>query len=466
MGAQIEAVEVALRRVYGGRAWLVTSDVLQGAIVGAERLLELGATAGFAVGARLGTGDLPDPSERLSWRCLDLPPAGGMIEAIRDCEAALQDLPDDVLAAVDAFDPGREARVLGPIFAVGADVAGRRFYGARPPAWQALEDKVVIDALWDEVTVPRAPSRVVAPDAAALSHASEALDLGHGVVWAGDARDGFHGGAAYTWWVRDEPTAAEALAFLGPRCDTVRVMPFLEGIPCSIHGVVFPDHVVVLRPAEMVVLRRADGNGFRYARAATFWDPPGSDRRHLRAVARRVGQHLRQTLDYRGAFTIDGVLTTDGFRPTELNPRVGAALGLMVSGVSFDLLSYALIEGEVSGVDAVALEQELLQAADAQRSGALSLLDDTPGVEPGRWELVWTGEGWREAAGEEAPDARLRVGAGATGNFLSLVLDPERTPVGPSVAPRAVALARWADTTLGTSLGALEAASDVTLTAR
>jgi hypothetical protein len=29
---------------------------------------------------------------------------------------------------------------------------------------------------------------------------------------------------------------ARALAFFVTRCDRVRVMPFLDGVPCSIHG--------------------------------------------------------------------------------------------------------------------------------------------------------------------------------------------------------------------------------------
>ena len=53
-------------------------------------------------------------------------------------------------------------------------------------------------------------------------------------------------------------------------------MPFLEGIPCSIHGVVFPDGVATFRPVEMVTLRRPGSNRLHYAGAATFWDPPAA----------------------------------------------------------------------------------------------------------------------------------------------------------------------------------------------
>ena len=58
--------------------------------------------------------------------------------------------------------------------------------------------------------------------------------------------------------------------------------------------------------------------------------PPGT---HLRPTARRcgrlardVGEHLRESAGYRGAFGIDGILGRDGFRPTELNSRLPAGL--------------------------------------------------------------------------------------------------------------------------------------------
>ena len=148
--------------------------------------------------------------------------------------------PGEVVAALDRWDPERQALVLSPMFNELPEIAGRRVYGPRRPEWRRLEDKVVVDDLWDELGVTRAPSEVVPADPAALRAAAGRLDRGAGTAWAGDARQGFNGGAFCLRWVREEEDAAEAVAFLAERCDRVRVMPFLEGIPCSIHGVVFP----------------------------------------------------------------------------------------------------------------------------------------------------------------------------------------------------------------------------------
>ena len=71
-------------------------------------------------------------------------------------------------------------------------------------------------------------------------------------MWSGDARDGFNGGGNFVRWVRDDRDRAAATAFFRPRCDRVRVMPFLEGVPCSIHGFVLPDGTAALRPVEIV----------------------------------------------------------------------------------------------------------------------------------------------------------------------------------------------------------------------
>lgn len=453
---EADRVEQALGAFYGARPWLVAIEVVQAATGTVRRLRTWGAPRCFVVAARMGTGE-PPAAEDAEVRLLGLPPLP-MMEAIHAAEEALRALPPEVQDAVDAFDPGRRMATLGAIFSDGRPVAGRPFFGARPRAWRDLEDKTVVDLLWDAAGVRRAPCEVVPVDPQALASAGARLDRGEGTVWAGDATRGFHGGATYTCLVRSAEDGARAAGHLAGRCLTARVMPYLAGVPCSVHGVVFPDHVLVLRPAEMVTLRRPSAaTGFQYARAATFWDPSPAVREEMRSAARRVGAHLRGTLGYRGAFSIDGVATADGFLPTELNPRVGAALGMMVPAFPFSFLHDALVEGVPLEVDPVALEAELLAKADAARSGSVGFVTDAPFDGNVRERLAWTGDAWRSAAEGEAHDAELAIGPGPSGGFVGLSLVPARTPVGPSVAPRAVALAAYTDARYGTGIGPVSA---------
>ncbi|MDP6934705.1 MAG: hypothetical protein QGG40_17425, partial [Myxococcota bacterium] len=192
-----------------GRPWIVAMDVLVGAARTAEQLRALGAERVLAIGASRGTGDLPDNDEI---PCIDLGQAtgGGIMDAIRASEELLTNLPPETLTRIDRFDPEHQARVVGTIFCSGLPIAGRRVLGARPESWKALEDKMIIDAFWDQAGVPRAPSTIVETDLADLLRASKNLDQGMGTVWVGDNRDGWHGGANLVRWVRtpaDAPLA-------------------------------------------------------------------------------------------------------------------------------------------------------------------------------------------------------------------------------------------------------------------
>ena len=228
---------------------------------------------------------------------------------------------------------------------------------------------------------------------------------------------------------------AEAVAFLAARCDRVRVMPFLEGIPCSIHGVVFPGGVAAFRPVEMVTLRRPGGRGrLRYAGAATFWDPPAADREVMRDLARRVGDGLRERVGYRGAFTVDGVLAAEGFLPTELNPRLGAGLSMMtrdLPDLPVALLDRALVEGEPLAYGAGDLERQVLAAADPTRAGgAWTVTDRGPAGATRELPVVFEGGACRPAADGRPADGVLSFGPSGVGGFVRLALDPGRVPVG------------------------------------
>ena len=278
-------------------------------------------------------------------------------------------------------------------------------------------------------------------------------------MWAADARDGYHGGASLTRWVTDDAEAAAVTAELAPHCDRVRIMPFLDGIATSVHGLVLPDGVVALRPVELVTLRH--GHELRYAGCATFWDPPAAVREQMREAARRVGEQLRAEVDFRGAFTLDGVATADGFRPTELNPRFGAGLNVITRGLA-DVPLHLVLDLVVAGIAAAdrcrraggrdpRLGRRLARRRHAGRSACRRGSRSTTARSA---TSTGTGAGPPTAS---RPTPRSSAGPG----FARVDFDPARTPVGPSVGQRAADFWRFADAELGTAVGPLEAPVDV-----
>ena len=277
--------------------------------------------------------------------------------------------------------------------------------------------------------------------AGALRRAARQLDAGTGTVWSGDASEGLNGGGLYVRWVRsgDGGAADDAASFLAAHCRRARVMPFLEGIPCSIHGLVFHDGVAVLRPVELITLRRpqrpgaetGQSAGLLYAGTATFWDPAPDDREEMRAVARRVGEGLRERIGFRGAFTVDGVMTAEGFRPTELNPRAGA--GLAPIGAALPTLPLQLLHvaaRDDAGLDArpVELERLVVEASDGARRGAAYTAVEARFTETTTHRIVYDGTTCRVAGDGEPADATVILGPSNVGGFVRIAPDPDRTP--------------------------------------
>ena len=455
----LDRIVASVRRTYAGRRWLVTADVLQPALRVGATLQQLGAHDVFALGASMGTGALA-PGVRHA--CLNVHSAGVM-EGIRSSEAAMSRLPAELQQRIDDWDPHHEACAVTPLFSSGADVAGRRCWGARRPEWLALEDKTVVDRIWDECGLPRSPARVVPAQADALMGAHEALDAGRGTVWAADNREGWHGGATATRWVHDEATARVTTAWMQAHADRVRVMPFLEGIPCSIHGMVFDDEVIAFRPCEMVVYRQPARGRFVYGRASTLWDPAPGDRAAMRDAARRVGRWLRERVQYRGTFTMDGVMGVDGFRPTELNPRFGAAISLMgrsLPGLDLYLLHLAIVEGVPLDFAPAGLESLLTEAADRHRQASTMQVLPRSFDTPRKEGFVRSPHGWKPA-GDDPPHAVAELGPAAMGSMLFISADPAHFPTGAPFAPPMAELIGMLDQRWELGIGPLEAAQRV-----
>jgi hypothetical protein len=450
----------ALGQVFRGRPVICAPAPLAGHTDTVRMLLGVGARRPLVLADGLGAGPGPgdDEAEVVQVRS---PRTATVTASGRKADAFWRTgLPERALAAVERYDPRREGLWLAGPFVDPAPLHGRPVAGGRPASWVALEDKTVADALWDAVGVSRAPSLVVPCDHTRLTQAAAELDEGSGTVWAGDARDGINGAGEYVRWVVTREDAARALAHFAVSCDRVRVMPFLDGIPCSIHGCVLPDGVAAFRPVELAILR-TPGRRFVYGGLGSTWDPPGSDREAMRRLVRRVGEHLAARVGYRGFFGVDGVLTADGFRPTELNPRMSAGiaqLGRAADPALFGLLQATAVLGVPPPMAASALEDWAVATMDARRfcrpvAVSSTRLDEKPLDLP--VALVD-----RELHGaDERSGLSVQAGPNPAGTYVRLMVDQ---PVpGQRVAELNAALMRFLDAELGTSFGDVVPAPDL-----
>lgn len=448
------------RSFVAGRKLIVPGGVLARSGSRAASLRALSAERPFLLASGRGTGPQPTAEEAEVFS-LDIR-APRIIEEIRATERALADLPQRAIDAIDGWDPDRSAIVLGTPFTRSTSVAGRPVIGRRPDAWEALEDKVVCDEIWDAAGVEREPMEIVASSLEKPRSVAKRVDRGYGTVWAGDAREGYNGGAEYVRWVRRPEDVQEAATFFGRHCDRVRVMPFLEGIPCSVHGFVLGDETAVFRPIELITLRRQD-NRFQYAGVASYWDPSDQDRDAMRKVAHRVGREISSRVGYRGGYTVDGVMTSDGFRPTELNARFGAGVNPQVGTLDLPLglLNTIAIESPETELRLADLERLVVEHADGNRGGGCYSVSERERSLTEETALVEEDGLYRRARPDEAPQGALQIGPSGMGGFVGYSPKAGQIPSGPAFASHAVRVFAFADDEFDTGFGPLEAARDV-----
>jgi hypothetical protein len=443
----LEIIGRQLASIYGGSPWIVIADASAGATPNVAQLRDWGVDRILVISATEGVGPQPEGAE------IHLTHSHGstVMGGFRAFAKSLASKP--VADAIAAFDPVDRARVLAPPFGAESAFEGRRPYGARRPEWLGLEDKTVIDEHFAQAGVETASHEVVGIDdarAVARRLASEA-----GSVWVADNREGWHGGGEYVRWVRRPEDEAEVLAWFRGHADRVRVMPFLEGIPCSIHGYVTDSGVAAFRPVEMLIARHEGSSEFRYLGMATTWDPAPRIREEMRAVARKMARHLDRTVRYRGPFSIDGVLTRKGFRPTELNPRMSAGFGIQAARVTelrIGLLTRAIVEGDID-VDPSALEDLIVTAADRKRTLRVGI--PVPESREADSIPILIVEDVVERT-DGRSHGTLEIGPAPAGSYVLLRPDQEHVPVGRSAAGLAASAARLAAKTWDLAMGDLQ----------
>ncbi len=440
MSAQGAAIDAAVRARLAGRPVVLVARVPEKLPAALETLEAAGAGPVLALCLRDGAGHAGVPLVTLATGPRD---PDFVLECAR-LEAHAADLPPAAAAALAAFDPEGRAVVIASHHLRLAGVAGRPCVGGSLVG-RDLEDKTTIDALWDAVGVTRLPSRVVEMAPGPLLAAVRALDAGDGVVVAGDNASALEGGALTTRWVHDAATARAAGALLSGRCRRVRVTPFAEGVPISIHGWCLARGVAVLRPMEMVVLRDRPAGRFWFCGAATTWDPPDADRAALRLLARRVALHLRARVGYRGAFSIDGILTADGFVPTELNARYAAGLhriGDLAPELRLGLVDMLVRDGGLTELDPAAFEAELLRIADGRRLQWLTASTPEAPEADHSIGLVRADGGLRRAPPGAPADLHLRWTRQPTGGVIRVEeAAPAPGPLGVTTLLQAIAAA-------------------------
>ena len=160
-------------------------------------------------------------------------------------------------------------------------------------------------------------------------------------------------------------------------------------------------------------------------------------RGEMQDAARRVATHVRDTVGYRGALSIDGVMTADGFRPTELNARVSPGIGIQgraAGDLQLGWINRALIEGEDLDYRPADLGALIVEAADAQRTIRAVCPVSTPATESIDLPIAIS-RGRVVRCDDSDRHGKLSFGPSAQGGLIMLQVDPEHIPVGRSAAP-------------------------------
>lgn len=355
-----------------------------------------------------------------------------------------------VAPAVQQFDPRHRAVVLASDPLDVTNAGGREVLGRKPAAARFGEHKTIIDSLWELAGIDRAEA-VVCDLSPRLPAVIRALGHPRGIVLSCERRGaGPHAGGEGLWWSMDGtiPPTFPALGSPGIR---LRIMPLLQGLPCRVHGLVSGEETTVFPPLELVSLPRPATATFFWAGAVPARTLTPTARTRLDALTAAIGAWLT-SLGYSGAFAVDGIWTSDGYRPTELTPRLTSAFegAEPLHRVMLHAANMITRSGRhLAGRSALA---HLAEEALADRI-------DVYGASPtatssGRYALEWTSNGPR-IGGTSGDRGSLALARSLRGWSLHARLHPDDLPADQPVGVLAPEIFKLSDKVFGTQFGEL-----------
>lgn len=423
--------------------------------LGARQVLRIGSRASFE----------PAPADRLHVYVDDVL-AHDPRERFSRWEAFLAEPTREVRDAVDRFDPAGTAQLVAFRPLVVDHFGDRELPGARRPSWARFERKTQALALFDATRTPHPPMTVLDVRDVPKSQFREISYArafkgrnGSGAVWSADPLDGPASGARFVRRARNNEEISSAYQYFSMSAGSVLVTPFVEGIPCSMHGFVTKAGTAAFRSIESVVLRR--GPRFSYAGAASRWQAPPDVQSTMQECAKRVGEWLHENLGYRGGFTLDGILGESGFVANEVNTRPGDAARYFyeaVPGIPFETLT-VLEAADAVDLDVDELERAILDAPPYEFARLHLRVREEPG--PVSEHAVRVDAAGAEVVPPAHANAHVRHEPWAGGGRIVMEFDRKLVAPGHSVASVVRDLAQVANDRFGLDLGQLEAARDV-----
>ncbi len=238
--------------------------------------------------------------------------------------AAIRDNTVTIQQYLNKYDPDRRAKVIGPAWLKGKELLGRRVLGHRPDQWTEFEfDKIGTDQFFDSVGVPRADSLVVETKYFDFQDCWKRYDQGKGIVLVGEGN--FTGGSGLLFIKSSHSVTAVYEWLRNKSISKIKVVSNLPGPAFCSHGFVLNDSCPTTPPYESISLEKSVEGEIEWIGSSSALVVREDERNRIHRFTEQVGNQLRQTLNYRGSFCLDGVLTPDGPKFTEINTRLGAS---------------------------------------------------------------------------------------------------------------------------------------------